>query len=178
MHDPAYLSTTTSEHPSVAAAAAILERAKNPVLRDLIRYWLAIHPRSRLPARRDFDPVAVPHALKSLVLVDVERDPFRFKVRLMGTSVVTAFERDFTGRYMDETFPDMTVSPSHTQRVQVAETELPVYRTERPTLTFKLNFAPVEGVHLPFASDGRTVDMILTMTVYMSNAIPPMNWAG
>lgn len=156
------------EHPSVARAREILQVARNDELRALLRYWLAIHPRTGLPGRAAFDPLEVPRALPSLVLTDVERDPFRFRVRLMGTAIVAAFGRDFTGRYLHEVLAGFERDYSYLHRVEVAETGLPNYRHGDPAMPFKLDFAPLERVYLPFAADGRQVDMILAMAVYLA----------
>lgn len=157
------------EHPSVARGAEILRTAKNGELRNLLRYWLRIHPGTGLPARADFDPTEVPRTLPNLVLTAVERDPFRFRVRLVGTAVAAAFERDFTGCHLDEIIPGFEASSSHGDRVAVAETGLPNYRHGDPALSFKLDFAPLERVYLPFAADGRQVDIILSMAVYLAH---------
>lgn len=155
-------------HPSLARAAEILRSAQNPRLRDLVGYWCRIHPGTRLPARRDFDPVQVPQALRSIALTDVEHDPWRFRVRLMGTAVVQAFGRDFTGRYLHEALDGFEQSYVYSQRVEVAGSGLPRYHHGYGTLPFKLDFAPIERVYLPFADDGTTVDVILSMTVYLA----------
>jgi len=54
-----------------------------------------------LPRRRDFDPLAMPHLLGYLMIVDVLRDPLRFRVRLHGTEHVALMEHDWTGRLVD-----------------------------------------------------------------------------
>ncbi len=158
------------DHPSVARAAEILATARAAELQALLRYWLAVHPRDRLPGRRNFDPAEVPAALGNLVLTDVERDPYRFRIRLMGTAVVRAFGRDFTGMYLDEALPGVGNTVIHTDRVAVAETGLPNYRHGATAIPIKFDFAPIERVYLPLASDGATVDMILAMTVYLTRS--------
>lgn len=156
------------EHPSVARGAGILATIRDGAMRDLMRYWLRIHPGTQLPARRDFDPAAVPHALRSISLTDVERDPWRFRLRLMGTSVVEAFGRDFTGRYLHEALEGFEQSYPYAHRVEVAERGMPSYWHGYGTLPFRLDFAPIERIYLPFAADGARVDVILGMTVYLA----------
>lgn len=157
-----------SEHPSIARTREILAVAQDDDLRELLRYWLALHPAARLPERAAFDPLAVPMALPRLVLTEVERDPYRFRVRVMGTAIVTAFGADFTGRYLDEVLPDFESDYSYLHRVEVVETGMPNYRHGDARMSFKLDFAPLERVYLPFASDGERVDMILAMAVYLA----------
>lgn len=164
-----------AEHPSVQRAQAILAEVQSEGLRELIRNWLSIHPRTCLPGRRHFDPSSIPRLLKSIVLTEVERDPYRFKVRVLGTAVADAFGRDFTGKYMDEVFEGHRESLSHSMRVETAETGLPCLRPAGPGTFRGLDIAPQEGVHLPLASDGRTVDYVLSMFVYLPGTTDDAN---
>lgn len=156
-----------AEHPSIARAREIAGMARNQGLRDLVSYWLSVHPGECLPGRKHFDPLDVPQALPHLVLTDVERDPFRFRIRLMGTAVVSAFGRDFTGLYVDESMPGIDRSLAVQHRIEVVETGLPSYRYGTTSVPFRLDFAPLERVYLPLAADGERVDMILGMAVYL-----------
>lgn len=157
----------TAEHPSVQVARDLLPQFHREELRELVEYWLSIHPGDRLPARRAFDAGAVPRLLRHIVLTDVERDPYRFKVRVLGTAVADAFGRDFTGKYMDEVFAGHDSSLSHTLRVRVAETGLPCLRPAGPGTFPGLEITPLEGVHLPFAGDGAVVDCVMSMFLYV-----------
>lgn len=157
-----------ADHPSVARAQHILSIARDDGIRELMRYWLAIHPGDRLPSRRDFDPADVPNALKHLVLTDVERDPYRFRIRVMGTAVVAAFGEDYTGLYMHTAIGDFESTRGYTSRVEVVESGLPDYRHGIANMVFRLDFAPLERVYLPFATDGINVDMILGMMIYLA----------
>jgi hypothetical protein len=159
-----------SGHPGLDAVESILRNARNPALRGLLEYWVAIHPGDRLPSRQDFDPLKVRKALPNIVLTDVERDPYRFRIRLMGTAVVAAMQRDFTGRYLDEVWPDAQNQLLVRHRVEVAETGLPNYRYGLSPTPFRLGFAPLERVFLPLAEDGERVDMILSMVAYMERS--------
>ena len=164
-----------AEHPSVGKANELLAMARSEGIRDLIRNWLSIHPGDRLPGRQHFDPAGIPRLLKSIVLTEVERDPYRFKVRVLGTAVADAFGRDFTGKYMDEVFEGHGESLSHSMRVEVAKTGLPCLRPAVPG-TFKgMDIAPQEGIHLPLASDGATVDSVLSMFVYVPGTTDDAN---
>ncbi len=167
-----------SSHPSIEKTREILDVARSPALRRLLEYWVSIHPADRLPGRQHFDPLQVRQYLPNVVLTDVERDPFRFRIRLMGTAVVTAIGRDFTGLYMDEAWPDARDQPLIADRVEVAEHGLPNYRYGVTPTRFRLDFAPIERVYLPLASDGRCVDMILSMMIYLAQAGEPDPAAG
>jgi hypothetical protein len=155
------------EHPSLQRAREIRDRAQAREVQDLLSYWIAIHPGDRIPARAAFDPMQIPRLLPNLVLTDVERDPYRFRVRLMGTGIVEGMGGDFTGRYLDGVWPDAGNQPLVRDRVEVAETGLPNYRYGRSPTPFKLDFAALERAFLPFAANGTDVDVILSVIVYM-----------
>lgn len=160
----------TTEHPSVKRASELLGEAQTDGIREILTNWLGIHPRVRLPGRQHFDPVGIPRLLKGIVLTDVERNPYRFRVRVLGTVVADAFGRDFTGKYMDEVFTNHEASLSHSLRVLTVETGLPHLRAAGPGTFQGLDIAPREGIHLPLATDGETVDHVLSMFVYLPGA--------
>lgn len=157
----------TVDHPSVQRATELLSEVQTEGIRDVLRNWLEIHPKSSLPSRQHFDPINIPRLLKNVILTEVERDPYRFKVRVLGTIIADAFGKDFTGKYMDEVFDGHAASLSHSLRVQVVETGLPCLRPAGPGTFQGLDIAPLEGVHLPLAADGRTIDFVLSMFVYL-----------
>lgn len=70
--------------------------------RQLWRWWSAADRHPVPPRREDFDPVEMPRALPGITLFEVERDPWRFRVRLVGTRIVEETSRDTTGAYLDE----------------------------------------------------------------------------
>lgn len=156
-----------TQHPSLGHAQEILRQVQNDCLKELLGYWISIHPRTRLPSREDFDPLDVPKALPHLVLTDVERNPYRFRIRLMGTSVVEAIGSDFTGGYLDEVWPGSEDQLIIRHRIAVAESGMPSYRYGVSPTPFRLDFAPLERIFLPFSSDGISVDKILSMVVYL-----------
>ncbi|MEQ8589440.1 MAG: PAS domain-containing protein [Thalassobaculaceae bacterium] len=156
-----------STHPSLVGAEDFLKRAQSDAVRDVLAYWISIHPGDRLPARADFDPLDIPKSLPSLVLTDVERNPYRFRVRLMGMGVVDAIGRDFTGSYLDEVWPNAEDQLLIRHRIEVVETGLPSYRYGRSPTQFRLDFAALERVFIPFAASGRDVDVILSAVTYL-----------
>lgn len=74
----------------------------SPALRALYSYWDEKWQGRRMPTRADIEPLEIPTLLPIVYLVDVERDPLRFRFRLVGTRIVAWFGRDTTGSYVDE----------------------------------------------------------------------------
>jgi hypothetical protein len=133
---------------------------------ELYHYWLSIRPRpTLLPGRKQFSPHAVPRLLRSIWLVDVRRDPLRFKYRLVGTEHVEAAKSDPTGRWYDEAHPRFTQSSAYAQFTAAAErAEIAFYRGP-PVYVIDAKFRIIERLILPMAQDGRNVDMLLGITV-------------
>lgn len=74
---------------------------------DLLRVWRESKRDGTLPSKRVIDPLTLaPKTLSHIVLVDVERDPLRFRYRLTGTAVDRVQNRNLTGSYVDENRPE------------------------------------------------------------------------
>lgn len=71
-------------------------------LRRLLAYWLEKRGDRLFPAKAEIDPVEFPYILGYVTLVDVERDPRRYRFRLDGSILVSLSGTDYTGRYLDE----------------------------------------------------------------------------
>lgn len=75
----------------------------SPALGWLARVIAAAKTEERLPGRADVTPRAIgPKAMPSVVMVDVEAAPRRYRLRLVGTALVRVGGRDNTGRYFDD----------------------------------------------------------------------------
>lgn len=80
------------------------EEVTSPLISQLHDYWMALAS-GAIPDRDQLDPVDIKELLPSLMIADVEPEPFRIRYRLVGTRVVEAAGIDFTGRYLDEIRP-------------------------------------------------------------------------
>ena len=71
-------------------------------LRRLFAYWLEKRGDRPFPAKAEIDPVEFSYILGYVTLVDVERDPRRYRFRQDGSILVALSGTDYTGRYLDE----------------------------------------------------------------------------
>ncbi len=131
-------------------------------VRQIVEYWMAIHPSAGLPGRQHLDPLDVPALLPNIRLLDVVGTLPRFRVRLMGTKVREFMGEEQTGRWLDEVFPNLHGSLTHTELVKTVRMKSPRWRRGKPALAVDRNFLDMERCYLPFAQDGRTIDMVLT----------------
>lgn len=139
----------------------------HPRLVQLYRYWRSLHHGELLPSRRDFDPAAVSRLLPTMWLVDVLREPMRFRYRLIGTRIRDAGERDVTGSFLDEAHPEIAARDGFARFREIVGSGRPSWRRGRPFLfVHHQDFHEIENLFLPLAGDGKTVDMVLINTVF------------
>jgi hypothetical protein len=82
----------------VAADARNSDEITHPTLVAIYRYWDNKRRGRAMPQRADIDPTEIVRLLPYIFMVDVERDPLRFRYRLIGTAICEFLGRDFTGR--------------------------------------------------------------------------------
>jgi hypothetical protein len=129
------------------------------------QYWLSKVSPGRLPGRACIDPVEIPRLLSGIWLLDVSRSPFRFKYRLIGTSIVNAIGFDPTGRWLDEAHAHVRENTNFFARYErVAEKKIASRRTGRASLWSHNDYRTIENVLLPLATDGSQVDIIMIYT--------------
>jgi hypothetical protein len=137
------------------AAPGMAERAH----REMIRYWSGLRGNARLPARRDLDPAEMKRHLPSVSLIDVLALD-RFRVRLAGTNLYTVYDREITGRTLEEVYGGQAVPYWRSQLQQVVDTRMPVVGCHN--LAWKGSpHISLLWLRLPLSSNGRDVDMIL-----------------
>lgn len=144
------------------------EVAWHPKIRELHAYWRSIHPPDRrLPGRQHFNPLAVTPLLPNIWLLDVIREPLRFRYRLVGTRIVDTLGGERTGQWLHEAHPEFDPSaPRFSHYTQVARSGEPGWRRGKPILmSYVERCAELERIFLPLAADGVTVDVILAMTL-------------
>lgn len=111
-----------------------------------------------LPSRADFDPLDHPKMLKDITLFDVQRDPMRFRIRLVGTAIVEAMGRDTTGSFVDE----LENAEQIAQRCEVlVASKRPYFTMHQPVGWIPDSSLTYTTLGLPLAGNGTDVDMIL-----------------
>jgi hypothetical protein len=139
-------------------AALPLGAVMPSVHRDLHALWLKKASPGRLPGRADFEPREMPRLLPHITLFDVEREPLRFRVRLVGTAIVEATGIDGTGGYVDE-LADIEQTLARCRAL--VETGRPYFHADLPLMWSPRHYKTYSVLGLPLAADGRNVDKIL-----------------
>lgn len=143
----------------------VIDQIRSPALQRLHADWEARRHGRELPARADFDPLDLRYILGYLNLVEVLRDPLRFRYRLFGTGMAQRIGVEMTGRLVEE-YPDPQIA-DHVHR-RYAET----MALRRPTVVLH-NRVPsndrtlyYESLVLPLSSDGVDTDMLMAGFVF------------
>jgi len=136
-------------------------------LRQFHEYWLSIAPGGgRLPGRQHFDPLHIPALLPWVWLLDIHRNPLRFRYRVTGTEHRRVSGRDATGQWMHELHPNFESFASYPEFIALADRAVPSYRRGQPVFPISDDVREIERLMLPLARDGQGVDMLLAITIY------------
>jgi hypothetical protein len=134
----------------------------SPTLQRVYQDWQNRRHGSGLPSRASFDIVDLKYILGSLNLVDVMRDPlrYRYRYRVHGSKCASLLGYDMTRKFVDD-YPD----PVYRERVRrnftsVVESRQPRCDLGRRVLV-DLRIIHFEALILPLAADGETVDMLM-----------------
>jgi hypothetical protein len=126
-------------------------------------YWRSKIKDARLPSREAIDPAEIVPLLPDIVLLNVEWDPFRCRVRLRGTRA-EQFRPIDTTKYIDNS----TIFDPGRREDYVAEMKF-VATSHRPAFArdwMTTRFGTVRDIFAgiwPLASDGFHVDMLVVI---------------
>jgi hypothetical protein len=99
-------------------------------------------------------------------MLDVSRDPLRYRYRLCGTELVRSFGRELTGIWLDEAHPQMIENPESRERFRyMVEAGRPTWRKGAPLWTRHPDHRSLETCIVPLAADGIAVDKLLGFCV-------------
>ena len=147
-----------SDYADGEAGAAAPSRLES--LLALERFWYAKRQGPRLPSKSDFPPTEMKPWLGHLMLVDVARAPLRFRVRLMGVSLVNFAGKDHTGKWFDEIFESERLARNLHPYLACLESKAPRY-DDSAFIQDQTRRLRLQRLHLPCAEDGETVDLII-----------------
>ena len=132
----------------------------SPTLQRVHQDWQNRRHGTGLPSRSSFDILDLKYIIGNLNLVDVLRDPLRFRYRVHGTSCVSVLGYDMTRKFVDD-YPD----PVYRARVRRNFTGVVESRQPRCDLGAREivdhRIIHFEALILPLAADGETVDMLM-----------------
>jgi hypothetical protein len=133
-------------------------------LHRLYAYWQSRLAGRRYPARRDLDPLDFRYLMGRIVLLDVLREPLRFRIRLQGMEIVKYFGRDMTGKTFDEILRPELRAFLLQRAKELLEGGVPYFaRRELIKDERTLRF---EAAVLPLADDGNSINMLMMAIIF------------
>jgi hypothetical protein len=129
-------------------------------------YWMLIKPATGLPGRQHFDPLDIPNIMPRVWMLDILREPLRYRYRLAGTKEVETLQREVTGQMFDDVHPHLRGDGEAFGRFDaIARRGVATYRYGRIVALHHKKHLNVENCMVPLARDGKTVDMIVACSV-------------
>ncbi len=128
-----------------------------PMLRELYLYWRSKKNGRMMPVRDDIKPGELVRLLSRIILIDVEPNSWRFRFRLIGTSVVSLMGADYTGAYLDE----IAGKSSMLRRFRWLAEHRKAYYSFSKLDWIGRDFQKYHALGLPLADEPDKVNMIL-----------------
>ena len=137
-------------------------------IKRLYEYWLSRAPAmGMLPARHHIDPTEIGELLENIWLVDVAGEPPQFRIRLLGGALVRAGILAKIGDAVESVLPNDTARQQALEEFRyVAAQRVPLWFRGPPRAPHEQDIHDIERIFLPLAADGRSVNMLLCLTVF------------
>jgi hypothetical protein len=156
------------------AMTEVIPSELHPKIARLVGYYRDLAPGpGLLPGRQHFDPMAIPTLLPHLWLVDVvPDDPRRYRMRLVGSAVVSSGAILRAGQFFSDAIPEADARSATATFEAIRESRQIDWRRGRAVFAHYKDIYALERVLLPMAADGREVDLLLCMTLfYWTNGV-------
>ena len=140
-------------------------KCKSDNLQFLYEYWNAKKGSRRAPARSDIDPLDFAKILPCILMYDVLRDPLDFRMRLYGTHLVNVSGHEFTGKMLNEIFPDDVEFKFRKELTNICETFEPSLACYDGKWLNK-DYVSYERLMLPLSEDDEDVNILLGCVIY------------
>jgi len=138
---------------------------ESEIVRQILEYWQYKCRGRKMPARADLDPLEMRGALNQMVMIEIHRDPLRFRTRLVGSQQMNRRGFDFSAQWLDEL-------PAGYRSVVLPRAEAVARRGEsvrsRVRKEMDGRLFDYETVWLPLGPDGETASMIMVVQEFFS----------
>jgi hypothetical protein len=137
-------------------------RIRSPSLSGFLAYWTAKgQALGRMPARQDLLPEEMAPFLPFVSLIDVRRQPPRFRFRRVGTGIVGAFGSEPIRRLVDEDLFGAEAEDVERFLAIPLQTHGPAYAAGTYAVAPTGRELDFEILLVPLSTDGQVIDMLL-----------------
>jgi hypothetical protein len=127
---------------------------------ELFAYWASRRQGSRLPCRANIHPAHFKRHLPTVSLIDVDKDPRAYRLRLAGTGLYNVYGREITGRTLEEIYSASAADYWRRELDHVVEDRRPAVGIHNLGWRGAPHLS-ILWIRFPLASNGADVDMIL-----------------
>lgn len=144
---------------------------KSPLARQAYEYWDSKRTGRLMPSRADIKPGEIPQLLRHIVMVRVLHDPLDFEYTLVGNASVEALGFNMTKMKVSELsrFSPVYSKMLHAFHALICQERKP-YGAWGHLVHVQREYRQFEGVHMPLSDDGETVDRIMAVAEYSTDA--------
>lgn len=125
-----------------------------------------------MPARQDIDPTDIPRFLPHIAMADVFHAPLRFRHRLLGTFVTGFYERDSTGKWVDETLYGANTEEMLWLYRQCVLRRGPI-AVQQAVPFVRRDWVILEGLLMPLSDDGDQINILFGGIDIVPGEAPP-----
>ena len=136
------------------------EELDNPAFRKLYDLWEEKRAHRNMPSREDFNPNEFPELLPFVAMADIENEPTRMRLRLIGTAVTEMLGYEATGQYMD-VMPDMGARLA--RAYWIIENKQPILVNDMPLTNPRKGFTTHSTLILPLSEDENRVNILMSI---------------
>ncbi len=144
------------------ATATTIEAAG---LKAFFAYWTARAAGRIGPSRADIEPRDMAALLPHVHLYDVVGGGSAFRVRVLGTAIVTVLGGDQTGRLLSDADADLPARRSIAIMRRIVEDRIPLIVTAPRIASIKPTVMSVEALWAPLSQDGANVSQVLACSI-------------
>lgn len=138
----------------------------SPRLREAVALWQGkVAAAGRLPDRSAFTTREFMRFEGNISLIDVERDPLRFRFRLIGSAVTERLSHDHTGQYVDAAYLPAYYDAAVAGYQYCLSEKRPI-RSFGYMAPAGMDFLAFESVDIPLSADGQEVTMIVKCSAF------------
>ena len=145
----------------------------DPLLGPGLAYWLHKRGSRAVPRKADIDPIELPpKLLPNMQIIEVVDGGARFRYRLVGTALVDAYGKDFTGKHPDELFPDDRLRFIQSIYRRVHDTKQPLFTHNKYHTPKNIDVYALR-IYLPLSDNDSEVTHIMAVLRFESGG--PLN---
>ncbi|MEQ9638722.1 MAG: PAS domain-containing protein [Alphaproteobacteria bacterium] len=157
-------------------------RFLHPALAEALTYWSRKRGGAVFPTRADIDPLEIPALLRHVLLFDrvecAAPPGYTWRFRLVGTTVAALYG-EHTGKVIEDALAPRFAARNRGVMEAAVERHAPMRAIGR-TRYVSSQWLIGEALVAPLSSDGKRIDMLLSVVVTWAEDAPPRevrkNW--